>query len=67
MILRACGCLFRKMDHVTNIYAILGKAYMHLGASAMFMSDLSKLLAAASVAAAAAASLRTTTILCSRK
>ena len=39
------------MDHVTNIYAVLGKAYMHLGASAMFMSDLSKLLAAASVAA----------------
>ena len=46
-ILWACGYLFRKMDHATNIYAVLGKADMHLGASAVYMSGLSELLVAA--------------------
>lgn len=50
-----------------KIYAVLGKADMDLGASAMYMSYWSELLAAASVTAADAASLPTCTILCSRK
>jgi len=44
-----------------------GKQIFYLGAFAIYLSDLSELLAAASIAAAAAASLPTFTIFCSRK